>query len=799
MKTKLLYLVVALGSFQLIAQNVGWHQYAKPLYVNQMVKDASGNYHYATNLGYQKLDSNFNTVEVKNLTSQDTPLGNCFAVAVNPSNENQIALAENERLFIYTNGVETNQFQITPSTPFTGPGLYFNNNNELYVFDKHVSTEGYSIFENGTLTDVVTAGIRPQDIVENNGGTKIFIAGTNNGLWEYTKATDTWVNYTMGNSTLISNFINDLYVDINDNLYAGSYQGINKLEPGGTMTACMPPSFYPVFELDIHPTSGDILARTSQPNSSNTFGFCIVDFDSCTWTNYTDTNTCFTTNMFETVQFATMPESGKVVASGAILSAENTYVFDPASPTNSCTSIDFNYLGTPVRVDVNYIVDLEVRKKTDGTVDVGFTSGNGFDKFHYFPINPLSFNGTFPSATEVTLPVGKPAYSIIKDNGYFIIENNEGWVFVDENDNTTEFNHNILDYLSIVTKKAAKFDSDDGTITLIHKGFDASFNYRIFKTTYNTGTGTGNASEEIFTNDRDLTQNIIFGTSEDKTSGNVAVVAVKTNSSGEIARTAIHAEPNMPAVNNWDRIHAAFPKFDPTIFSFVLDDLFSMFVPDFDTYKIIHEDNDDNSVTEEDTNINSGGSNDKIIGTHSTEISVDESGGIGNAFVTMFAYFSVGSYRQNMHITTVEPSSNEGLRRNFVTEIIDAELINLPKDIFVKEFNLVQYSTTEAMIVLLTNYGILIKNAIDISNITLSANDVSINKDQLYLYPNPAKNSVSFSDKTINKIEVFDMSGKLIKSANTYSITVKGLGAGLYLVKGINDDDRSIIKKLIKN
>ncbi|EDP72829.1 hypothetical protein FBALC1_17047 [Flavobacteriales bacterium ALC-1] len=803
MKTKLLFLLAFLCSTTVFTQsNDGWSQYAKPLYVNQMVKDASGNYHYATNLGYQKLDGNFNTVDFINLTSHDTPLGNCFSVAVNPSNENQIALAENNRLFVYTNGIETNAIEVVSATPFTGPSLYYNGNNALYIFDKYANIEGYSVFENGILNDVVTTGIRPQDIIENNGGTKIFIAGTNNGLWEYTKATDTWVNYTMTNSNLNSNFINDLYVDDNDDLYAGTYQGINKIEPDGTITVCEPSTFYPVFELDIHPTTGDILARTSDPNSSNTFGFCIVDFDTCSWVNYTDTNSSLNVNMFETAQFAVAPEDGKIVASEAILSAENTFVFDPNNPQEPLLGkpIEFIVNGVPVRVDVNYTVDLDVRKKTDGTLDIGFTNGNGFDKFHHFPINPLTFNGAFPAATPVNLPIGKPAYSIINDNDYFIIENNEGWVFVDDNDTTTEFNHNIPNFLAIVTKKAAKFNSDDGTVNLIHKGFDASFNYRVYKTTCNTITGTCGASEEIFTNDRDLTENIVFGASEDKTTGNVAVVAVKTNSSGNITRTAIHAEPNMPAVDNWDRIHNVFPEFDPTIFSFVLDDLTSMFVPDLDTYKIIHEDNDNNSIAEEDFDIGDYSPGDVVLVAspdHTIEITDDQASDIAVAIVMLVSYRGLGP-NLVYELRQVDPSINEGSRKNLTTELTDAKFYDLPTDTFVKELNLVQYNNTEAMIVLLTNYGILLKTGIDISNLSLNTQDYTID-NEVKLYPNPTNDLVSISDKNIISVEVFDINGKSVLETKSSTLSVRHLANGIYIIKAKTQDGSEAVRKLIKN
>ena len=59
MKTKLLFVLALFFTFLLNAQTNNWFQYAKPNVVNQMVKDGSGNYHYATDIGYIKFDNTF--------------------------------------------------------------------------------------------------------------------------------------------------------------------------------------------------------------------------------------------------------------------------------------------------------------------------------------------------------------------------------------------------------------------------------------------------------------------------------------------------------------------------------------------------------------------------------------------------------------------------------------------------------------------------------------------------------------------------------------------------------------------
>lgn len=81
---------------------------------------------------------------------------------------------------------------------------------------------------------------------------------------------------------------------------------------------------------------------------------------------------------------------------------------------------------------------------------------------------------------------------------------------------------------------------------------------------------------------------------------------------------------------------------------------------------------------------------------------------------------------------------------------------------------------------------------------TLGVDSFDEDLSSVKLFPNPTTGLVSFSDKTVNKIEVFDITGKFIKSTNGHSISIKELQAGLYVLKGINDKNNSTSKKLIK-
>lgn len=81
---------------------------------------------------------------------------------------------------------------------------------------------------------------------------------------------------------------------------------------------------------------------------------------------------------------------------------------------------------------------------------------------------------------------------------------------------------------------------------------------------------------------------------------------------------------------------------------------------------------------------------------------------------------------------------------------------------------------------------------------TLGAISIDENSKPFLLYPNPAEDIVAFSSELINKIEVYDVSGKLLIKSATNSISTKVLPSGIYLVRGITFNNVGIFKKLIK-
>ena len=83
-------------------------------------------------------------------------------------------------------------------------------------------------------------------------------------------------------------------------------------------------------------------------------------------------------------------------------------------------------------------------------------------------------------------------------------------------------------------------------------------------------------------------------------------------------------------------------------------------------------------------------------------------------------------------------------------------------------------------------------------------NFVGINNNtvtNLDVYPNPMKNSVLLiTDKEIEKIQLFDINGILVKeNRDSKYLHVQDLVGGVYILKAFDIDNRQYIKKLIKN
>jgi len=93
---------------------------------------------------------------------------------------------------------------------------------------------------------------------------------------------------------------------------------------------------------------------------------------------------------------------------------------------------------------------------------------------------------------------------------------------------------------------------------------------------------------------------------------------------------------------------------------------------------------------------------------------------------------------------------------------------------------------------------------INVSNNTLSINNFITDDKSTTVYPNPSKKYVYVkSDKTINKIELFDMNGrKVIYQTNLNKLNtefnIKYLNKSIYVLY-IHTNDGIIVKKIVKD
>jgi Secretion system C-terminal sorting domain len=847
MKTKLLFTVALFISFWGFSQNNGWYVYDKALEITSITPDDTNTneLHLGTSLGYIKYNTATNTVtDFLNLTSQNPAIAKVKDIAVNPTN-NTIAFTMPGAVVVYDGTTVTkytyqnsNLTLGSAASTFTFLQVEYGVNGELYIFKEDVF--GYQIFNNGVFETEVVTTFRPQDIVENNAGTKVYFAGWNNGLWELVKATSTLTNFTSSNSPLITNTLHSLHVDTNDLLYIGSFQGLNTMTPAGvwnTYQQLIPPfntQFYPVYDISVNSTGG-VLINTSRPSSQDGKGFCLVDLTTNTWTSYTnDATNCLNENYFDD---ATYDASDNIYVSHIVDTANTDngqlVLFNPT--TDTCTPKDINYLNAMVTSTFN-TSDFNMRKKLDGTFDIGFTK---FGDLYQFNISPTTFVGGFPNVTTLTPAVGQPAYSLISDNAFFIVENNAGWVFIDDANNATQFSHNLPNYLAIATKKAAAFDSSNGIINLIFKGFDAAFNYRVYKTQCNTATATCSVPEEMFTTNRDLTQNIFFGTNQNPTTNLVSVVALKTGSvaAGKFTKKTSKSEVFGGAqgitIEEFDAISNGPPKvgfdenspgpkpfiqIDPRVFDVPKGSNIPnapFFFSDNSTIDVRTLDGSNNSLFTDLTHDgNNDGDIDEFIGgcpvdndRFKVELFKDgfESGlnapNNSNSLENSSKVNGVNALSNGLFASALEIESIDaaGVPTFKTTNIPSATIDNdLPNDLFVVSVKCVQYSPTEIFLMFLTNYGILIKTAIDISNLLLSTDDISLKNANLLLYPNPANDIVSFSDNSIKNITVYDINGrKVLSTTNSNSFSVKPLAQGIYIVKGISENNVVVTKKLI--
>src|SRR5690606_23167780 len=70
-------------------------------------------------------------------------------------------------------------------------------------------------------------------------------------------------------------------------------------------------------------------------------------------------------------------------------------------------------------------------------------------------------------------------------------------------------------------------------------------------------------------------------------------------------------------------------------------------------------------------------------------------------------------------------------------------------------------------------------------NTNLSLSTLSLSSDEIQVYPNPASDVLSISGKKATQVEIYDMTGKLVKNIapeTTNTINIQSLSEGIYQV-----------------
>ncbi|MFC0603464.1 T9SS type A sorting domain-containing protein [Winogradskyella pulchriflava] len=814
MKTKLLTLFVLFCLISVYSQTDGWRVFSKATEITKIVPDDvnANEMHLATDFGYIKYNTATNTVvDYLNLTSQTPAIGTVKDIALDPTSNN-IALTLKDGIAIY-DGLSVSYYNYNNSDLTIGEltsQFYYLQvdyaiNGSLYIYKKDAF--GYQKFSGGIFDAEMTTAFRPQDIVENNCGTKAYFAGDNNGLWELDKTTDTWTNFTSSNSNLFQNFLTSLAMDNSDNLYIGHYQGLSKFEPDQNITNCNATSPIPVFDININPINGVLLVTNSQTSSASIFGLSLVDFNICSWVNYREDGiNCLNENVINACNYD---------SSGAIYAAPTNFS-DPGkvihfNPGNFCTPLDIDYIDVPEPMNTFNTGDFAIRQKTTGEIEVGIIKS---DKVHMLEFE-LGVGNNYTG--YITVDTAENSWSITSDNDYFVVETNTGWSFINGNNSINSFAHGLPNHLAYVSKKTSVGESDNGIIAIMHKGFDAAYNYLVYQTICDLPNSTCSTPQEILNNDRDLSQDTSYGGRATNLSGlqvpNLRALAISSAlppDTGKVINIVPDENSNAPSSFAVSIDPSFVPVSDPVAMHIPnnSDDNFSFLVANKTTQELLHVTLDENgndvfhpiAIDE-----NNDGNNDEIGTTESFVITSEEGEVVGNAFVIMFAYFSTSgrgltsNTSRSMRIYAVSPdTSNSSFL--MVEEINSAMLDNdLPKDLSISKALFKQYSPTEGLFTLLTNYGILVKTGVDISQLTLSDNDFEPNGGNITLFPNPSSDIVSFSNDQIDSAMVYDLNGRLILTASENTFSVKNLNTGIYTVKAKLNNGLFVVRKLIKN
>ncbi|MDC9722071.1 MAG: T9SS type A sorting domain-containing protein [Urechidicola sp.] len=814
MNCKVFLLLILFFTLQIKGQTNGWHQYAKPANIYKIeVDDTNINLlHLGTDTGYVQFNTATNQVtDFLNITTQNPPVGIIQDIALNPTNDD-VALALKDGFAIYDGTTVTKHAYHNSdltigelTNKFIALEMSFGQGGELYIFKEDVA--GYQIFNNGVFETEVTTAFTPTDIIENNAGTKVFFAGDNSGLWELDKATDTFTNYTTSNSDLVSNFLMALDKDINDNVYVGSYGGLNTVSAAGIFNSyqqLIPPANtlnYPVSDIDINETTGLVLVNNSQQNGFS-YGVSQVDLQTNTWTNFTDDNTnCLNVNrLFDAV---VIPSSGEICGSKIFTRDSDLYFFNPT--TNTCNTQDINFL-VASDISLEGYSRVNVRpSNTTGSFDIGFTNFDG--DLEILEIPKSGFDGNFSTPTKIDAPAGGFFYDILEAGDYFVISDNFGNVnFVDENENTTSTSLNLPAGVGINVTKRANRQVTGNTVDLVCNSYEG-INTKVFATQCDLNTSTCDANPiELFTTNRDVTQPIRYSIKK-AAAETYYISAIKTNAAGELAITQeeVSIQTKTLLEVNFD-VGIDTLGIDPASDPIYLGNNNAPFFALFNTPGLTSSSDYNAAQPEFNTQTvddNNNGALDRPVNNFQVNLENPEPIDLFKLALMMMdkaAENNTGSLRRDISYAIAANQELAGYRSTNTplnySKIDEASIENLPEDIYLYSATSLVYSSTKFALILYTSYGLLIKSDIDYSSfLSVEENDLTTNK--VNIYPNPSSNIITIDAKQFKSVSVFDLNGRIVLESEKEKINVSELANGIYLAKIKLENNAEVSKKLI--
>ncbi|TNJ46016.1 T9SS type A sorting domain-containing protein [Tamlana fucoidanivorans] len=177
----------------------------------------------------------------------------------------------------------------------------------------------------------------------------------------------------------------------------------------------------------------------------------------------------------------------------------------------------------------------------------------------------------------------------------------------------------------------------------------------------------------------------------------------------------------------------------------------------------------------------------------------------GAGLVTAATMISSYKFRDGWQDNLVECDNNSGRSEDPGTGFEFDAITNKPNDNsgYIGDF-IGSVSTIQAKLLDIANYQITNGGAysIDLTSetITLSNKDNNVVESNVKVFPNPAKDVINVRATNgilIEGLEVYNITGRLLKKQSEKMIDISGLSSGMYLLK-VDTDRGGVIQKVVK-